>query len=951
MIGRQISRYRVLSRIGAGGMGEVYLAEDASLGRKVAIKLLPPAIAADALARQRLQREAQAVASLDQPFICKVYESGVDADVAFIAMEYVDGLTLRDRLARGPLPMDEAVRLGGEVADALEFAHARRIIHRDLKPANVMITPDGHAKVMDFGLARQLATDPAEAETIAQTTTASGAIVGTPAYMSPEQLRGEPADARSDIFAFGLVLYEMLTGKHAYPQPTSVATASAILNDPPPTLSVRLPAAPPLLDHLIGRCLDKNPARRYQSLRDVRLELDAIARGTTTATMRPVVRSTKRWPLALAAGLLVIAALVGWWTWPNWLPGSHNALAFNERDWLLIADFDNVTGDKDFDRSLRLGLEVGIAQSQFVNVVPITRVQDALRRMQKANVERLDEALATEVAVREGVRGVLACSIAQVGDRFPITARLIDPTTRTAVLTESATAERKDRVLYALDTLATRIRRRLGESLKGLSSQGLALPQATTASLAALKLYADSFRAGRAQDGDEFLRQAIALDPDFALAHAELGLHYFFSADKSYRTEGEQHVQKALSLADRLTPKERLWITALAEDSRGNRERAVDAYRAYLGQYPDDSRAWFRLGWTQMAGLGHFEEAITAFTRAIAINPSDAASRIDLATSLAGLRRDQEARVAYEQAFAVAPRFLVAENINHEYGFTLVRLGDLPAAQQTFQKAIAFEDPSIKAFGYRSLGMLEMYRGRYARGADELRQAVAVNRSQNNTISEYRNHLLLARGLHAAGLTANARAETEAGRALLTRLSLGPEWLYMIGQLDAQAARLTEARRILALTEKAAGNNLTDSAMNRTLSQDQAYVALLRGEIAQAEGHVDEAIPLFESASQIVDWAPPRYALAAALAAAGRTADAVKQYEAILARHTVGDESQESWLRAHVLLGGLYEKLNRPNDARVLYTRVIALLESGDPSLPLRTEASARLAKLGAGDQ
>jgi len=946
MIGRQISRYRVLSRIGAGGMGEVYLAEDSSLGRKVAVKLLPSAIAADATARLRLQREAQAVASLDQPFICKVYEAGVDDDVAFIAMEFVDGMTIRDRLARGPIPIDEAVRLGGEIADALEFAHARRIIHRDLKPSNVMITPDGHAKVMDFGVARQL--DPADLETVGQTTTASGAVVGTPAYMSPEQLRGEPADARSDIFAFGLVLYEMLTASHAYPHPTSVATASAILHDPAPTLSVRLTGAPPLLDHLIGRCLDKNPARRYQSLRDVRIELDAIARGTTTATMRPAVPPRRRWLLVAGAALIVVAGAVGIW---QWRVHSSPALSFKERDWLLIADFENVTGDKDFDRSLRLALEVGIAQSQFVNVVPVGRIQDALQRMQKTNVERLDEALAAEMAQREGLRAVLACSIARVGDTYPISARLIDPATRTAVLTESATAERKDRVLFALDELATRIRRHLGESLKGLSSRGLALPQATTASLPALKLYADSFRAARGTDDDEFLRQAIALDPNFALAHAQLGFHYFLSSESYWRAEGEKHVQKALALADRLTPRERLWIAALAEDSRGNRERAVDAYRVYLGQYEDDTRGWFRLGWTLMAGLGQFDQAIEAFTRVIAINPADSSARINLATSLAGLRRDQEARVAYEQTFAVTPGLLTAENVNHEYGFTLVRLGDLAAAEEAFRKAIASGEPSRQALGHRSLGMLEMYRGRYTRATEELRLAMAINRSQNGGLSEYRNHLLLARGLEAADRRDQARTEADAARALIAKLSLGPEWLYILSEIDARAGRLAEARRLLAMAEKGVGNALTASAMNRNLSQDQRYIDYVRGVIAEAGGQRDQAIPLFESSAQANDWPQPSYALAGALARVGRTEEAVKRYETLLKNQVLGSESQESWLRAHVELGALYEKLSRPGDARALYSRVIALLESGDPNLPLRTEASTRLAKLGAGNQ
>jgi tetratricopeptide (TPR) repeat protein len=408
-------------------------------------------------------------------------------------------------------------------------------------------------------------------------------------------------------------------------------------------------------------------------------------------------------------------------------------------------------------------------------------------------------------------------------------------------------------------------------------------------------------------------------------------------------------VQKALALVDRLTPKERLWITALADDSRGNRERAVDAYRAYLAQYPDDSRAWFRLGWTLMAGLGQFEQAIAAFTRAIAINPADTSSRINLATSLAGLRRDREARVAYEQAFAAAPRFLTTEGINHEYGFTLVRLGDVAAAEAAFRKAIAFEAPGLNALGYRSLGMLDMFRGRYARGAEDLHQAIVINRSQNNTIGEYRNHLLLARGLDAAGRSAEARAEIETARALAGRLSLGPEWLYMLGQLDAAAGRLASARGILAQMEKAAGNALTDSAMNRTLSQDQGYLALVRGEIVQAEGRAKEAIPLFELAAQLPDWAAPQHALANALAVTGRAPDAVTKYEAILARQAFGDESQESWLRAHLRLGGLYETVGRPGDARALYARVIEQFASGDPDLPLRTEASRRLSALGGG--
>jgi serine/threonine protein kinase/tetratricopeptide (TPR) repeat protein len=946
MIGRQISRYQVLSAVGRGGMGEVYLAEDLSLGRKVALKFLPASHTSDDSARQRLLREAQAAASLDHPFICKVYEVGVSDDHPFIAMEYVAGTTLDEKLAGGALSIGEAVRLALEVAEAVGFAHLHHIVHRDLKPANIMLTADGHVKVMDFGIAKRLTASGSDVSTVLGGMTATGEIVGTPAYMSPEQLRGEAVDARSDIFAFGLVLYEMLTGTHPYRKPTTIETASAILNEPQPALTERLAAAPPLLEHVVGRCLAKSPAKRYQSLGDVRTELEAVGRPPTSAVRKAHVPG-RRW--IVAAGLAIAVAISGLvlWRWPDSLPFSQNALAFQERDWILLADFENLTQEPVFDRSLKLAMEVGIAQSQFVNVFPTARVNDALRRMQK-KVDRVDAALASEVAQREGVRGVLACSIAKLGSQYMITAKLIDPATQSEALTDSERANGQDQVLTALDNLATRIRRQLGESLRALSRTNVRMVQATTPSLEALRLYTDAFRTERRDDGTELLKQALRLDDGFALAHAELGHRYYLTGARAQRVLGEEHFVKALSLVDRLTPREQLWITALAEDARGNRERAVDAYRSYLDRYQDDARAWFRMGWTLMAGLDRDKEAEDAFRRVIAINSNDASAYVNLATTLSGQQRYQEAREAYQKSFALYPGMLTETFVNHEYGFTLVRAGDIDGAADAFRKMKTVIEPrGHKPRGHRSLALLEMYRGRYSSAIEELRQSILLHQTYGFGLSEFRDRLFLARALDAKGLTAASRAEVTAARALAVRLTVGPEWLTNVGRFDSRAGRAGDARQILASVEKVAGETLTETSVSRNLQQDQLHVMELKGEIARVEGRFAEAITLLQSAaggraSEAI------YGLAFALEAAGRFDESAREYQRLLALQPLGTEAQEDWLAAHVRLGEVFEQLNRHPDARQQYEKLLALWEGGDEDLKLRAQATAGLARLNA---
>lgn len=935
-------------------MGEVYLAHDAELGRRVALKLLPAAQAADEKAERGLLREARSSAALDHPFICKTYETGELDGRPFIAMEYVEGSTLKARLDAGTLPVQEAIRTAIEIADALDYAHRRGIVHRDFKPANVMLTPERHVKLLDFGIARRLAPPAGGLDETSTATTLAGRLFGTLAYMSPEQIEGRPADAQSDIFAFGLVLYEMLTGAHPFPRETAAATASAILTQSAPALSERLPDAPPVLEHVVKRMLARDRAERYQSAREVWADLAALLGGSVTpvapaapAVAPPAPRRRRVGRLIAAASAGVAAAILlltaaGWFVWSR---VAAPALAFNERDWVLIADFENLTGDAAFDRALQTALAVGIEQSQYVNVVPQARIRESLQRMNRPAVDRVDADLAAEVAVREGVRAVVAGSIAQVGGTYVLTARLIDPHGRGAVLTESTNAAGKDQVLAALDGLATRVRKRLGESLAGLEAQNRPLPLATTGSLEALSLFDEARRHPHVDSNAQIslLQRALALDPDFALAHADLGLALYLAGD---RATGETHLTRALSLIDRLTTREQLWIRALADDTRGNRDLAVAHYKTYLSQFPDDRSGWFRLGWTHMAALNQPELGAEAFRRALAIDPSDASSLVNLATCYGGMKRPREAVEAYQKAFDLRPDFLTGQYINHEYGFTLVQLGEIDRAAGVFETMTRHANRSFGARGHRSLAMLQMYRGRYEAAAGHLREAILIQRAEGGWLSEFRDHLFLATALAMRGDRSGSLEAIAAADRISRERTLAPNWLHLLGRAHARLGRVREAERALKQVAAAAGDVTAASGVSRSTRGDEMSVRLLRGEVALARGRVGDAVTEFEIADRLYPYNVTREALATGYLAADRREDAARVLADLIADQDLGEESQHDWLMAHLRLGEIYERLGRREDARKLYEALLALWSGADPDLPLARQVRDRLQRL-----
>ncbi len=934
-------KYTILAELGRGGMGEVFLAEDASLDRKVAIKLLPEEMYQDPTARSRFIREAKAAAALDHPYICSIHEVGETENRLFFAMEYVPGKTLRDRISEGPLPLKQTLPIAEEIAEALQVAHEKGMIHRDIKPANIMLMEKGHAKVMDFGLAKQVMSAEKERALadLTVTLTDEGLAPGTPAYMSPEQLQGKVLDQRSDIFSFGVVLYEMLSGVHPFKKKTGLTTVSAILSEDPRPIAELIQGVPDPLQQIIAKLLAKDPGQRYQSMKDVQTDLKKMHADLAPAPR--ILQFLKPVRLALTAVVVVLAVIAAaWLAKVLFFKTPAKALAFQERDWILITDFDNQTGEQVFDGSLATALTVGIQQSQYVNVFPPSRIQETLKRMRRTDVKKVDETIGREIALREGIKGLLACGISKVGENYSLTARIVDPVKQTAVFSDSSRAKGKEEVLGSLDELARKVRQALGESMTKISEQRMNLFRATTSSLEALNYYTGSQKAPE-DTGFQLLKQAIELDPDFAMAHMEMGLKYYFIGN---RVEGEKHFQKALSLLDRLTTREKLWIRAIIEDWRGNRDQGIQNYKAYLAEYPDDMGAWYRLGYAYMVSSQQ-ALGVEAFKKVIELDNASANAYVNLATCLSMLKRNEEALANYQKAFSLNPELATGNYVNNEYGFLLVRMGKIQEARQTFENMIAHPDNAKKARGYRSRGLLQMYQGQYSTAQDSLKEAVFLNKNLKGKLSEMRDHLFLAINFNRKKQNEAFEKEIAAVQIIQKEIKIDPVFLFKIGKIYARLSRLTEADHLLENIKSRIGDVLAVSGIARSNRTDQESFYMLKGEIALARRQFEEAINSFGMGANLQSLYLED-SLALAYFKSGNLDKSIEKYQEFVKTDVLGYEGQELWILAHYQLGRLYEQKGATAEAVKFYERFLDIWKDADPGFPEVEDARKRLTRL-----